>query len=173
MKPKCLLITVPSVDFTALAGVCQHVLGHAMLPAAPVNRDLAESEKFMSCLASLRDPKAPAGFAPKLLSHVAFSVCVVADDRDLYDILECCSGMSFVTAPTTARNVSLAIISGTMAKWRDAVVSGCSRGVEPSVRAGFNALYHLFLSVNVNVWPDYRTREAADETLLLEYKPQR
>ena len=136
-------------------------------------RELSEPEKFLSCLAALRDQKAPAGLTPNLLSHVSFSVFVVADERDMLDILERCAGMPFVTAETTVRGVTAAVVTGTLAQWRDAVAAGSVHEAEPSVRAGFNKVYGLFCGAGLNVWGDYRTREAPDRTLLLEYKPQR
>ena len=57
----------------------------------------------------------------------SFSVFMVADERDLLDILERCSGMSFVTAETTVRGVTAAVVTGTLAQWRDAVAAGSTR----------------------------------------------
>jgi len=174
MNPECLLITMPAVDFRTFTGVCQQVLGYSPLRAADASpRELSEAEKFLSCLAALRDKKAPAGFAANLLSHAAFSVFLVADDRDLLDILERCSGMSFVTADTTVRGVTAAVVSGTLAQWRDAVAAGSTRAVKPFVRIGFNKVYGLFRGAGLDVWGDYSTRPAPDDTLLLEYRPQR
>ncbi len=174
MLPEVLLVTTPAVNFRAFLGACLHVLGYSPARAADAApRDLSEPEKFLSCLAALRDQKAPASLAPNLLTHISFSVFVVADERDLLDILERCAGMPFVTAETTVRGMTAAVITGTLAQWRDAVASGSVSNVEASVRAGFNKVYGLFCGAGLNVWGDYRTREAPDRTLLLEYKPQR
>ena len=174
MQPQVLLVTTPSVDFRAFLGACVQVLGYSPATAADASsRDLSEPEKFLSCLASLRDQQAPVSLPPNLLSHVSFSVLLVADERDLLDILERCAGMPFVTAETLARGVLATVITGTLAQSRNAVAAGSSREVEPSARAGFNKVYGLFCGVGLNVWGDYRAREAPDCTLLLEYKPQR
>ena len=173
MNPECLLINTPKIDFPAFTGACLQVLGYSPMRAADAtSREMPDAEKFLSCLAALRDKKAPAGFAANLLSHVLFSIFLVADDRDLLDILEHCSGMSFVTAETTVRAVTAAVVSGTLAQWRDAVAAGSTRTVESSVRAGFNKVYSLFRSLDLDVWGDYRAHEAPDHTLLLEYKPR-
>jgi hypothetical protein len=121
----------------------------------------------------MRDQKAPAALVPNLLSHVSFSALVIADERDLLDILERCAAMPFVAAETTVRGVTAAVITGTLSQWRDAVAAGSVREAEPPVRAGFNKVYGLFCREGLNVWGAYRTREAPDHTLLLEYKPQR
>ena len=174
MNPEVLLVTTPAVNFRAFLGACLHVLGYTPARAADASpRDLSEAEKFLSCLAAIRDQQAPAALAPNLLAHVSFSIFLVADERDLLDILERCAGMPFVTAETLARGVLATVITGTLAQWRDAVAAGSSREVEPSARAGFNKVYGLFCGVGLNVWGDYRAREAPDCTLLLEYKPQR
>jgi hypothetical protein len=150
------------------------VLGYSPLRAvADLPRELSEAEKFLSCLAAMHDSEAPAGFAANLLTHAAFSVFLIADDRDLLDMLERCSGMPFVTAETTVRNVMAAVVSGTLAQWRDAVAAGSTRTVKSSVRIGFNNVYGLFRGAGLDVWGDYSTRPAPDDTLLLEYKPQR
>ena len=166
MNPECLLITTPAVNFRTFTGACLQVLGYSPLRAADASpRELSEAEKFLSCLAAFGTRRPRPASPPNLLSHVSFSVFLVADDRDLLDILERCSGMPFVTADTTVRGVTAAVVSGTLAQWRDAVAAGSVRNVEPSVRAGFNKVYGLFCGAGLNVWGDYRTREAPDQTL--------
>ena len=173
MNPECLLISTPQIDFSALTGVCLQVLGYSPLRAADATfREMSEAEKFLSCLSAIQDSKAAAGFTAYLLSHVSFSLFLVADDRDLLAMLERCSGMAFVTADTVVRGVMAAVVSGTLAQWHDAVVAGSTRASESAVRAGFNKVYGLLRGVGLDVWSDYRTREAPDHTLLLEYKPR-
>jgi hypothetical protein len=104
---------------------------------------------------------------PYLLSHVSFSVFVGADDRDMLDILQCCAGMPFVTVETNIRGVQIAVVTGTLAQWKDAVVSGCRKDVEPPVRHCFNKLYGLFTAAGLNVWGDFHTRYTPDQTFLL------
>lgn len=175
MTPEVILINRPAVNFGVFLGISAQVLGYSPASAADQSpRDLADTERFLSCLASLRDQRAPAGLPPKLFAHVSFSAFVVADERDLLDILECCAGMPFVAANTLARGVQAAVVSGTLSQWRDAVKSGSSPGVEPTVRHCFNKLYGLFCDEGLNVWTDYRTREAPDRiTFLLEDKRPR
>ena len=173
MNPECLLISRPQIDFRALTGASLQVLGYSLTRATDAtSREMSEAEKFLSCLAALRDKKAPASFAPNLLAHAAFSIFLVADDRDLLAIVERCSGMAFVTAETTLRGASAAVVSGTLAQWRDAVAAGSTRAMESPVRLGFNKVYDLFRGAGLDVWGDYRTREIPDNTLLLEYKPR-
>jgi len=117
----------------------------------------------------MRDEKAPVGFLPSLLAHVSFSVLVAADERDMLEILQL-ANIPFVTAETLARGVLAAVITGTLGQWRDAVKSGSSPTAEPAVRYCFNKIYGLFNAAGLNVWGDFRPREAPDQTFYLEDK---
>ncbi len=86
----------------------------------------------------------------------------------MLDILEYCSSMPFVATDTVARGVQAAVVTGTLAQWRDAVISGCQPDVESSVRVLFNKILGIFESACLNVWTDCERRPAQDKTLLLE-----
>jgi len=168
MLPEAVLIQVPSIDFRTFIGLSHKVLGRS--PAAPSDacrRELSDAERFLSCLAAMRDEQAPVGLSPHLLKHVSFSVFIGADDRDMLDILQLCSGLPFVVVETVVRGVQAAVVTGTLSQWRDAVVSGCSKGIDSSVRHCFNKLYGLFTAAGLNVWGDFQTRPAPDQTFLL------
>ncbi len=166
--PDAVLIQVPSVDFRAFIGLSHKVMGRSPAAAADASRrELSDAEKFLSCLASLRDAKAGVGLPPHLLSHVSFSAFIGADERDMLEILQLCSGLPFVMTETTVRGVQIAVVTGTLAQWRDAVASGCSRSIESSVRRCFNKLHGLFTAAGLNVWGDFQTRQAPDQTFLL------
>jgi hypothetical protein len=171
MQPEVILINRPAIDFGVFTGVSHKVLGYNLASAsAGAHRSVSDAERFLSCLAAMRDPKAAAGLPPKLLAHVSFSVLVVADERDVFDILEC-AAMPFVAADTLARGVQEAVVTGTLNQWRDAVKSGSSPDVETTVRGCFNKVYSLFCNEGLNVWTDFHTRTAPDHvTFLLEDK---
>ena len=168
MQPDAVLIQVPSVDFRTFIGLSHKVMGRSPAAAADASRrELCDAEKFLSCLASLRDAKAGVGLPPHLLSHVSFSAFIGADERDMLEILQLCSGLPFVVVETVVRGVQAAVVTGTLSQWRDAIVSGCSRSIESSVRHCFNKLYGLFTAAGLNVWGDFQTRQAPDQTFLL------
>jgi hypothetical protein len=175
MNPEAVLINRPAIDFGVFLGASSQVLGYSPGAAADQShREVCDAERFLSCLAALRDRDAPAGLPPTLLTHVSFSSLIVADDRDMLDILERCAGMPFARADTLVRGVQCAVVSGTLAQWRDAVKSGSSADVVPSTRRCFNKLHSLFCHEGLNVWTDFRAREAPDRmTFLLEDKRPR
>jgi hypothetical protein len=168
MNPDAVLVSQPNIDFRTFIGLTHKVMGRNVADAADsTHRELSDAEKFLSCLASLRDVRAKVGLPPCLLSHVSFSAFIGADDRDMRDILQCCAGMPFVAADTTVRGVQVAIVTGTLAQWKDAVASGCRRDVEPPVRHCFNKLYGLFMAAGLDIWGDFQVRQAPDQTFLL------
>ena len=85
----------------------------------------------------------------------------------MLDILQLCAGLPFVAVETIVRGVQAAVVTGTLAQWRDAVLSGCAKGVPTTVRHCFNKLHGLFTAAGLNVWPDCTTRSSPDQTYLL------
>jgi hypothetical protein len=167
MMPDAVLIQVPSIDFRTFIGLSHKVLGRS--PSATSDacrRELSDAERFLSCLAAMRDEKAPVGLSPHLLKHVSFSAFIGADERDMLEILQL-AGMPFVVVETIVRGVQAAVVTGTLAQWRDAVVSGCAKGAPTPVRHCFNKLHGLFASAGLNVWQDYTPRSNPDQTYLL------
>ena len=168
MNPDAALIQVPSIDFRTFIGLSHKVLGRS--PAAPSDacrRELSEAERFLSCLAAMRDERAPVGLSPHLLKHVSFSAFIGADERDMLEILQLCGGMPFVVVETIMRGVQAAVVTGTLSQWQDAVISGCSKGIPSPVRHCFNKLHGLFIAAGLNVWRDHTPRSTPDQTFLL------
>lgn len=172
MKPETIIISRPQIDMSVFLGVALKTLGHSPATAADASGlCLSETGQFLSCLAALRNPRAGVELNPRFLPHVSFSVLIVADEPDMMDILECAAGMAFVTAETMIRGVLLAVITGTLAQWKAAVVAGSGADIEPAVRFAFNRLHGLFKDEQLDLWGDFRQRQAHDQvTYLLEDK---
>ena len=167
MMPDAVLVQVPSIDFRTFIGLGHKVLGRS--PSATSDacrRELSDAERFLSCLAAMRDERAPVGLSPHLLKHVSFSAFIGADERDMLEILQL-AGMPFVVVDTIVRGVQAAVVTGTLDQWRDAVVSGCAKGIPTPVRHCFNKLHGLFTAAGLNVWQDYSPRRDTDQTYLL------
>jgi len=169
MQAITLLIQQPDINFDKLLLTCREMLGYSPSSASDASRKrLSDSERFLSCLAAMKDQNAPVSLSPHLLSHVSFSVLVATNDRDLIDVLECCSTMSFTVVDTLARGIQASVITGTLSQWRTAVLSGCNAATEPSVRFIFNQILALFEGANLNIWGDCTRTSHNDSTLLLE-----
>jgi len=174
--PEVRLVSSPAIDFSGFLPACKHALGYSLTKAADVSSyEMTDTQRFLWYLAAFRDKNVRVGpvLSSCLLPHLSFSIFVAADERDMPGILQCCSGMPFLVADTVDSSVRAAVITGTLAQWRDAVVSGSVGDAEPTVRAGFNKIHSLFKGMNLNVWSDYTTREASGGTFLLEHKIKR
>jgi hypothetical protein len=172
MKPAVSLIQQPAIDFASFLGVALHALGYSPgAKADQVRREMSDAERFIACLSALHDQDAPAGLAPNLLSHVSFSVLIAAYERDLVDIMSAASGMAIVTADTQVTSVMLAVMTGTLAQWRDAVKTGSSQSAQFSVRWCFCDIMHLFEGQGLgSVWKDFNAKPLPDSTFYLEDK---
>ncbi len=170
MPVEAALITVPSIDFTTLLSLTHGALGYNIADNADAShRKLADAEKFLSCLAALKEDGGE--ITPNLLPHVSFTLLILADERDLLDILERASGMSFVRADTTAPGVSLAVVTGALGQWKEAVASGVGEAATPAVRICYSKILLLFDRAGLTaVWNDFERRPAPDHSgFLLEY----
>jgi hypothetical protein len=157
MTPTAVLITQPAVDFNTLLAVSHQALGYSIAASSDASRkEQHQAERFLSCLAALRDRGAPVGLSPNLLCHVSFSVLVAADELDTIEILECAAGMPFVSTETRVRGVQLTVISGTLAQWRDAVVSGTRR--QGAVRELYCNIMGQFEAHNLNPWTEFNKK---------------
>lgn len=171
MTPNVALVQTPVIDFNTFLTVSNQALGYDVstaVNASLVNR--TDAERFISCLAAMQDRKAKPGCSPRLLCHVSVSVMIAADDVDMFDILSVCQ-MPFICVDTRVRGVQLAVATGTLRDWRDAVKFGLSRECRnQNVRMGFNRIMGLFTAINVDLWKGCTSTPQPDGTLLLEDK---
>lgn len=170
MPVEAVLITEPTIDFNALLTVSNDAVGYNIASAVDSShRKMPDAEKFLTCLAAFKEEEGE--ITPNLLAHVSFSVLVIADERDLLDILDRTSGFAYVRAETTAPSVNLAVLTGTLAQWRDAVAAGTDEVVPPTVRTCFSKILLLFDRAGLaSVWNNFNRTAAPDRSgFLLEY----
>ena len=172
MKPEAIIIHRPNIDFSVFLGVALEVLGYSLATVADAStKQLTDADRFLSCLATMRDSNATVDLNPKLLPHVTYSILIVANEADILDIMECSGGMPFVTVETMVRGAMMAVMTGTLAEWKAAVLAGSTPETEPTVRAAYNKIHGLFRDEGLNLWMDFRQRQATDQmTFLLEDK---
>jgi hypothetical protein len=157
MPVEAVLITGPKIDFARFLTLAYQALGRNLAAVADAgHRRMVDAEKFLSCLAASKDESAE--ITTNLLAHVSFGVLVIADKRSLLDILDGASGMSFVLAQTVP-NVEMAVISGTLEQWRDAVVSGTNEAALSVVRTCYSKILLLFDRAGLtSVWNNFDRR---------------
>ncbi len=171
MVPNAALILTPAVDFGTFLGLAREALGYS--PAEVLDgsrRQCCETERYLTCLAALRDRKAGVGLAPHLLPNVSCAILAAADERDLLEILQVAAGMPFVIAETRMRGVQLAVITGTLAQWRDAVLAGAKSEHSINLRHFFNRVMVCFQAAGINIWKNCESHPLTDHTFYLTDK---
>ncbi len=171
MTPECVLIQQPQVDFATFLSLSREALGYSPADACDgTPRELSDAERFLSCLAAMRDEKAGVGLAPALLNHVSFGVMIVADERDALGIFQA-AGMSFVVVETVRRGILFAVMSGTLAQWRDAVTTGTALDQEVNVRACYCKLMVIFEQAGLgHIWDRFTRKPSSGALFYLESK---
>lgn len=153
MNADAILITQPAINFDLFLSIAHQALGVSIAASSDASRrPQSDAERFLSCLASMTPDKTGA-LAPNLLSHVSFSVLFACDERDMLEVLECAAGIPFVISETVVRDVMLAVASGHLAAWRDAVVTGSRRN--GTVRLLYNKIQGQFEATGLNIWNDF------------------
>lgn len=168
MPSHVVLIQKPSIDFQTFLATTLKALGYN--PSKSVDGssiDHSESERFLSCLAAMQDKDAPVGLPPRLLSHVSFSVLIIVEQLDLTEILEAAGEMVFVTAETVMRGIDIAVITGTLKQWKDAVTHASGRS--PACQDCYGKVLSTFKAVGLDVWDGIEVRDNQG-TLRLEFK---
>lgn len=173
MIPTSTFIVQPGIAFGILLKACDEVLDHKVTQGIDnTEKKLSDTERFLSILAAMRDVEAKAGLTPNLLTHVSFSVLTISSEADMMDILEACSTMGFTYAETKMRGCLVAVITGTIQQWRDAIVTGTQHS-QATIRGGFNQMHDLFVQVGLyQIWSDFEQKAQDDGSYtLIEYKP--
>ena len=84
MAVDAILIQRPAIDFAKFIGLSHKMLGYSPASQADASRrKLSDAERFLSCLAAMKDSDASAGLSPHLLAHVSFSVLLAASEREI------------------------------------------------------------------------------------------
>lgn len=168
----CSLIQQPAIDFGMFLSVSRDALGYNPADASDASaRTLSDAERWLSCLAALQDSEAKAGIVPSLLTHVSFSALIVADERDALGIFQASGGMPFVVAETVKRGIVLAVMTGTLAQWRDAVKTGVAMVQPSSIRECYCKLMTLFEDAGLgHVWDRFERKPTLDRLFYLEDK---
>jgi len=167
VRADIILISQPAIDFGTLLSISADALGYS--PAAKADacyRELADAERFLSYLAAIRQKDAEVGFEPNLLGHVHFSALLASTNKDLLSIFTCCAGMSVVTTETKIPGLQLSVLSGTLAQWRDAAVSGTNNG--GAAQECFCKVLSQFEEAGIAVWGNYTKTHTPNGLFLLE-----
>ncbi len=175
MNPGVLLAISTSMDLVHFLPAARKVLGYSPAKAADsVAVPLQDTAHQLACLAAFKDEHASTSLraSPYCLKLFQMGFFIVADERDMLEILEVVA-MPFVITESLARGVDAAIISGSLAQWRDAVKMACHPRTQLArgARHAFNSIYKLLCDQGLKeMFNGLKVLEQSDHTFLLEDK---
>ena len=162
MQIDAFLITRPAIDFHTFLDVGQKVMGYSLAVASDASsREVADAEQLLRL--SGCDPSTkgdPWNRLPDCSPTSRSRLCSSRMTRHARysGVLRGCR----LQRPKRSHGNQVAVVSGTMTQWRDAVKAGSFLGEEVSVRQGFDRIRELFCHEGLDVWTDSNVREAPD-----------
>jgi hypothetical protein len=145
MIPNVLLISKPSIELPTFLSLCEEVLGYS--PARSADRaGLTGAPHLLACLTAFKDqdatPTVKGGRDVYNLIH--FTFVVAADETDMAPILEAMNGMPFALTETRIRGVQVALVTGSLLEWKQAILRGCRQDQPEFIRVCFDKIYLQF-----------------------------
>jgi hypothetical protein len=169
-------IAASAVNWQLYIDTAADWLGHA--PSRGVDASSSRLSDFAKYTASLVEFSTKQEIDPRgvlrgrpgpQLHHTFFSVMVREKHATILRIAEA-AGLSVLSSSTGRERA--AIVSGTLAAWRDAVIVFCHKDTPRDLRELFNEVKRMFDHIGLaDIWHDYKRRGLPDKTYYLEYKP--
>ena len=168
MTPTGIIVQQSVLNTPTFLAACVELLGYSPARAAD-SQNLKDTAHDLSCLSSFRARDANPGvkYAKEIYELITIGVLVVADERDMPEILEV-AGLPFALTETKVRGIQAALVSGTFANWRTVVPRGCSSDVPMPVRICYDTFYLQFRSIGLEAIFEKSQRTLDDNTFLLE-----
>lgn len=136
-------------------------------------RPLKEHAKFLAIARKFKDQTASNGLynlrtAKSELRHLHFAFIVACDREALFELMQCTR--LAVSANETITRDCVAIVSGTLDIWYDAIVE-LNENNSADVRFLIDLVYATFDRLGLaEIWHDYMKKPLPDQTFLLEHK---
>jgi len=161
------LVQFSDLDLKSFLPACRQATGRKMSASADAKGHTPPLH-HMICVAAMKNEDAGPRDCIQYKQFFQAGFLVVADSRDMPEILEVAS-MPSVLVDTIDRDLSMAFVTGTLSQWRDALVRGCSKSTSRTTRKIFTAVYSKFKSIGVaSIFDLKSTTHSVDNTLLLE-----
>jgi hypothetical protein len=168
------LITIPRLDWDNYLKDVAELTGHS--PTSSIDSSIIKLKGMAKYIISLGefkgdlDPNSALRTSP-LLAHLFFSFRIDSASSTMFKILEI-TDLSVTSATRKKPKGRVAIVSGNLKQWKDAVTTALSSKHSPDILWIFNECHQTFCQLGLTaVWGDYRKIPVTGTTYLLEYKP--
>lgn len=158
------LVTETRIDLGTFMPSARSVTGKNHVEASDAN---PRPSQLANDLETIRDFAGRSLDMALLAQHVGF--LIAGARHDLMEIMEYCSGMTYVRTTLSLRSeIECALITGSLAGWRDAVTEGCKAHEMSTARAAFNQIYQQLCMKGLSeLFANRHPIEKQDGTFLL------
>ncbi len=157
-------IMFSTFDLAAYLPIAREALGHGVSGKADAASVCDEIHNMM-CTAGLFGGEAAD------VDHLYFVAYIIAcDERDMPDVLSL-AGMPHISVESQVRGLRVAILSGSLPEWRNALRKGCGRGCGSEVRKVYNRVANDLTNRGLEgIIGVVERKPQPDSTFLLEFK---
>lgn len=157
------LVMFSAFDLDAFLPIARQAVGHGVSEKADAEASGAELHNMM-CVTGLISGEVE---EVDQLFHIAYAIA--CDERDMPDVVSI-AGMPHIWIDCMTRGIRMAIISGSIPGWRDAIRRGCTNVVGLEVRKIYNKIYKDLTDRKLDGIIGVATkRPQQDATFLLEF----
>lgn len=115
------------------------------------------------------DPKRTLRSEGPWLRHTFYSFLILTSEQTILKVAET-TDLDVISVGSEDGRV--AVVSGNLKSWKDAVIVMCREEVSKRSRALFNTIKEMFDNIGLaDIWFDYRASSNQDSTFLLRYDP--
>jgi hypothetical protein len=165
---------VPSLDWDNYLKDVAELTGHS--PTSSIDRSIIkwkDMAKYIISLGELKgdlEPNIALRTSP-LLAHLFFSFLIDTSASTMFKIMEM-ADLSVSAAVRTNPKGRVAVVSGSLKQWKEAVTNALASKHNPDILWIFKECHQTFCQLGLTaVWGDYRKIPVTGTTYLLEYKP--
>lgn len=166
-------ITATKVDLVGFLRFAKAALGRNLNTQIDRNKlDIEATTSLLAMLGAMREPdESPTSILENcgpLANHVSFGFFVVCTRDALFEIMEDTQLHAHSVVSQDSRYM-LAIVTGTLVDWGDALIAQQSVVSNYESRAFLNSCYLHFEKIGINrIWSDFKKKSLGDGTFLLE-----
>lgn len=137
--------------------------------------ELSDIAKYIITLAEFKlnktlDPKAVLRGQGSWFEHFFLSFMILSSNSVILFIAETTS-LDTISSSSTGKQ-RLAIISGSLKSWREAIIICCSQNATVRIRKIFNEIYFCLKKLGLSdLWYDYLPTTLSDNTFYLKHNP--
>jgi len=170
------LIAQTKLSLDAFLPLARDLVGYSVAQAADsVPVPLPPMAHNLACYSSFKDRKASPSvrLAEPFYGLFSTTFLVATFENDMAEVLETAGGMEFAIVDTVERRIQAAIIHGTLAQWRRAILRACGpkTKLEQEARQVYTLVFNKLCQLGLReMFDTLKVGARQDRTLLLESK---